>query len=86
MGQWERVGHHHRFQAEMGLAYIRLPEDKQKQLVTDGGNINVEVKSVNYMAGYGSLDKYIITGDFELPILLSSNTQKTNKSPSKVIQ
>ena len=51
MGQWERVGHHHRFQAEMGLAYIRLPEDKQKQLVTDGGNINVEVKSVNYMAG-----------------------------------
>ena len=57
MGQWERVGHHHRFQAEMGLAYIRLPEDKQKQLVTDGGNINVEV-----------------------------NTQKTNKSQSKVIQ
>ena len=51
MGQWERVGHHHRFQAEMGLAYIGLPEDKQKQLVTDGGNINVEVKSVNYMAG-----------------------------------
>ena len=41
----------------MDLAYIRLPEDKQKQLVTDGGNINVEV-----------------------------NTQKTNKSQSKVIQ